>query len=228
MSTHTPGGTRPRSAMSYGLSYVIDIAVPILLYVVLTEVFGIGEFWALVIGTVAAAATTAWSTLRRGHLDGIGVLIILELVASLAFVLIVRDARILLVKPAVLIALGAGYGLLTCFRGRPLGYQYGLISTGNHPERQRAWDTAWRTVPAFRARMRATTVVWAALFLLDAAIRVWFALHADLTTAIVDPQLIEIGLIVLAFVASLVNVPYTKKLMTGLVAQERRETVGAR
>jgi intracellular septation protein A len=214
MTRPAAAGSAPAKGTSYAISYLIDIVAPIAIYLVLHSLLGVDEFLALLIATVVTAANTAIGTVRRGRLDTVGVLVIIELVLSLGFVLITHSAQVLLFKPAVLIGVGALYGLFTCVRGKPLGYHTTMpMVAGGNVDRAVLYERFWNEDPKFRAKLRAMTAAWGIAFLIDSAVRFYYAINADITTAVVTPQLIEFGLIALAIVASATQVPYVKRLV---------------
>src|SRR5262245_52908526 len=112
---------RQASPLSLWLPYLFDILAPFLAYRVV-HAFGLRAVWALTAGGAVAGASTAVNTSRRKGLDAVGLLVVLEIAASLALLVLVRDARLLLIRPSFYTGLAAIYLMTSAVVGVPLSY----------------------------------------------------------------------------------------------------------
>ncbi|WP_284743722.1 VC0807 family protein [Amycolatopsis sp. RTGN1] len=155
------------------LPVVLDLALPIGGYFLLHSGFGLSAFWSLTIAGAATGLHALVTTLRRGKVDALGVLIFLEMGLSAALLIVSGDPRIVLAKPALYLAVAAVYALVTCFTGRPLVLDSGKpFATRGDPALADAYERAWTHSDRFRRTVRGVTAVWAGAFALDAVFRV--------------------------------------------------------
>ena len=168
---------------------LLDVVVPTASYYLLHAV-GVEDFWAL---TLAGAATAAWAvvaTIRRGRLDGLGLLVVLELVLSAALLVVVRDPRIVLLKPSFYTAAAGLYMLWTCLLGRPLSVETSrpFLVEGD-PDRAAAADAAWADDPAFRREHVVQSAVWGVTWLVESVVRGVIVLSTDVATGVWASQI---------------------------------------
>lgn len=151
---------------------LIDIVAPIVVYFILRSI-GVGDVLALTIGGMVTAINALVGTVRRRRLDSIGLLVVAEIVLSIALLLTTQDPRILLIKPSFYVGFAAIYAFATCLVGRPIGYESAKpIATKGDPVRLAAYERAWERSPEFRRTERVITAAWGAAFLADAVLRV--------------------------------------------------------
>jgi hypothetical protein len=159
------------------LPMLVDVVVPLILYFVLKRV-GLNDFWSLTLAGVATGAVTAVNTLRRGKLDFIGVLVILEIVLAVGLLFITNDPRIVAIKPAFYTILTGLYLGVTCFVGRPIVYIAAApMATRGDPVRTIAYERAWTDSAEFRRRQRVMTGAFAVFLLLESVLRVVVVYH---------------------------------------------------
>lgn len=167
-----------------GLPTVLDVVVPIAGYYLLSAL-GVDDFWALTIAGLATAVYTGVSTVRRGRLDGVGTLVVIEIVLSLVLLVVTRDPRIVLLKPSFFTGVAGLYLLWTCLAGRPLTAETSRpFATKGDPELERACDRAWDDSPAFRREHQRLTAVWGVLFAVESVVRAVVVLHVNVSTAV--------------------------------------------
>lgn len=200
---------RPGSA----IPSAIDVVAPIAVYLLLHLVFGLSDLASLMSGAAVAAAATGYTALRRGHMNSVGLLVMIELGISIVLVLVTQNPRILLFKPAVMIGLAGLYLLFTCMVGRPLAYQTVLrvISQGD-AARAAACERAWNSSPEFRMRLRVMTAGWGIPLLFDAVIRVYFALTKPIAEAAVAPHIASVLLIGIALAIAAIQFRRMKRI----------------
>jgi hypothetical protein len=169
------------ASMARGSNFLISIVGPIGVYFLLHSAFRVSEVWSLTAGAGVAAANTVYGAIRRGRIDGISVLVMVELVISIILIVVTRSPRVLLLKPAVSIAVIGFYVLSTCIRGRPTAYQTTLPAIAQGDSAQAAaYERAWITSGEFRRRLRAISAIWGISFLIDAAAGFYFVITASM------------------------------------------------
>lgn len=107
---------KPATPQKLFLPYFFDIVAPILGYLVV-HWFGARAIWALTAGGLIAGASTAVNTIRRKGLDRVGILVILEIVASIGLLFLTRDPRLLLTRPSFYTGIAAVYLMFTSVVG---------------------------------------------------------------------------------------------------------------
>lgn len=155
------------------LPYLLDILVPLVAYYALTAA-GLSSFWALVIGGGLTAAVSLTNTLRRGRLDNLGVLVIVEIVLGLILDLTVRDPRLTLARGSLFIALAGLWVLLNTFGRRPLTVDItkAFAFRKGGAEGVAAFEWLAANSPRFLRIQRSLSAVWSLMFLAYAILRV--------------------------------------------------------
>ncbi|HET7094233.1 MAG TPA: VC0807 family protein [Thermomicrobiales bacterium] len=213
---------------------LIDVVAPIVVYFAL-HALGVGDLLALTAGGVVAGANAIVTTVRRRRLDGVGVLVVLEIALSIVLLLTVRDPRILLIRPAFFAGVGGLFALATCVVGRPLGYQTSRpLATRGDPVRAEAYALAWERSPEFRRVERLITAGWGVALLAEAILRVIvvFRFGPDqIGQSLLASQLPGIVLIVVAVAFTRSFVPTLRRIVDGyvdaLAAERAPQSVGA-
>ncbi|MER6942448.1 VC0807 family protein [Nonomuraea sp. NPDC000554] len=162
----------PGSRIRPLLPLIIDVAVPVVLYLLLKQV-GLDDFWALTVAGLATGVAVTVNTVRRRKMDLIGVLVVLEIVLSIVLLFVTDDPRIVAIKPSFYTALAGVFLGATCFVGRPVIYLTARpLATRGDPEREAAYEKAWRTSAPFRFRQRLMTATFALFLLVESVLRV--------------------------------------------------------
>jgi hypothetical protein len=160
------------TALKIFLPYFFDIVAPFLAYLVAQQ-FGARTILALTVGGLIAAASTAVNTIRRKGLDRIGMLVILEIVVSIVMLLVVHDARLLLIRPSFYTAVAAVYLIYTVFVGRPLSYDGARpMATQGDPVRMEAYEKMWDQSAEFRRTHRLVTFGFGLALMVDSILRI--------------------------------------------------------
>jgi hypothetical protein len=127
----------------------------------------------LLLGSVIALASTTINTLRRGRIDRVGILVLIEIALSIVLLFVWRDPRFLLAKPSLYTAIAGVYLIATSFRGKPLTYDGALqIGTKGDPVRASAFARCWERSSQFRNTLRIASFGWGLACLVDAVLRV--------------------------------------------------------
>lgn len=150
-------------------SLIWDIGAPIIVYYPL-RLLGASEVLALAAATAVALGRIAFVALRDRRFDGFAALLAVMFGIGLALTLATGDPRVILAKDSVITGvLGAAF-LGSCAVGRPL--MYALTRRMLPPERQAEADRRLETDPVYRSRLVTLSVVWGAILLAEAAVRV--------------------------------------------------------
>ena len=89
------GQPRQPRAIVAALPYLLDFLVPLTAFYALTAA-GLSSFWSLTIGGALTGVISVVVAIRRGKLDGLGLLVIAEIALGLALIAITRDPRLVL------------------------------------------------------------------------------------------------------------------------------------
>jgi hypothetical protein len=213
---------------------LIDVVAPIVVYFAL-HALGVGDLLALTAGGLVAGANAIVTTVRRRRLDGVGLLVVLEIALSIVLLVTVRDPRILLIRPVFFAALGGLFALATCVVGRPLVYQTSRpLATRGDPVRAEAYALAWERSPEFRRVERLITAAWGVALLAEAILRVLIVFRFgpdQIGQSLLASQLPGIVLIVAAVAVTRSFVPTLRRIVDGyvdaLAADRSPQGVGA-
>jgi len=164
--------TSPTTVQKVFLPYFFDIVAPFLAYFVV-HWFGARTIFALTAGGLIAATSTAVNTIRRKGLDRVGTLVILEIVVSIVMLIVLKDARLLLIRPSFYTAVAAVYLLYTAFVGRPLSYDGARpMATKGDPARLEAYEKLWDQSAEFRQTHKIVTFGFGVAFMVDSVLRI--------------------------------------------------------
>jgi hypothetical protein len=216
----------PTARVRAFLPLAADLLVPIIGYFVL-HALGMSDVWALTLAGLLTGLHTAYVTVRRGRIDGVGVLIVVELALTVVLLLVSNDPRTVLLKPSFYTAVTAAYLYATCFVGRPVVYEAATpLATDGDPVRLAAYRSAWENSAPFRARERVITAAFGTALLVEAILRavIVFSLPADeVGKSVLAGNAPGVLLVAAALVFTKLQVP----ALTRLVDQEQ-ERLSAR
>ncbi len=170
--TNDAGGEGSKNTNRVFLGYLFDVVAPFLAYL-LVQWFGGKAFWALTVGGLVAGASTAVNSIGRKKLDAVGMLVLLELVASVIFLLVLKDSRLLLIRPSLYTAVASVYLAGSVLAGHPLSFDGAKpMAAKGGPQRLAAYEHAWSNSPEFRRTHNIVTSGFAAAFFADSVLRV--------------------------------------------------------
>jgi hypothetical protein len=157
---------------------VLDIGAPIGLYYGLRGA-GVSNLVALGAGAIVPAVGVIVQLITKRRLDGVGGVVVVSVLATIAGSLITDDTRFLLAREGFITAMW-GLWFLATLRARwgPLARRPAAFALARPlMEGRRAfgavsWEELWDTEPAFRRIWRVSTVMWGVGLLVDAALRV--------------------------------------------------------
>ncbi|WP_274649674.1 VC0807 family protein [Paenibacillus humicola] len=151
---------------------LFDLIVPVIGYYILHQL-GIGDVVALTVSGMAAGASTTVQTIRRRRLDGVGMLVVIEIVFSIALLFWTNDPRVFLIKPSFYVAVAAIYAWVTCFTGRPFTFDASKpMATKGDPIRTAAYERAWERSERFRRGEKWMTAGWGIALMAEAILRI--------------------------------------------------------
>jgi hypothetical protein len=154
------------------LGYLVDVFAPLAAWWV-TRWLGIPMFWGLALGIGIAVVSTGINTFRRGKMDAVGVLVLLEMGASMALLFWLPSPKMLLIRPSFYSGIAAFYLMGSAFAARPLSLEGSKpMATKGDPVRTAAWERAWTEMPQFRMAHRVLTFGTGLALLTDALLRV--------------------------------------------------------
>ncbi|RTL66558.1 MAG: hypothetical protein EKK42_17065 [Pseudonocardiaceae bacterium] len=160
------GARMPVGAMLRGLG--LDIALPVLTYYAL-HLFGVGDYVALLVAALAAAARVVVSVVRHRSLNLFATVMLVVFGLSLALTLISGDEHFFLLKNSIVTgAVGITF-LATAFGPRPLTL---AAAESFNPRRRAELAEEFRTDPHVRRGHRVSSTVWGAGLLAEALIRI--------------------------------------------------------
>ena len=191
---------------------VFDVAMPILAFNVLTS-YGVSTLGALVAGGLFPASNNlrVWAKSRR--LEPLGIIVMTFLAIGTAASLISGSVFVALIKESLLTAT-FGFLCLGSLRAeRPLMFYLNRqFVAGDDPALVEWWNSLWQS-PTFRAAQRLVTAVWGITYLVEALLRVGFAL-------VLSPAKVVAISPVMAFGVMIVLIAWTRRYMLAL--RERR------
>jgi intracellular septation protein A len=210
-----PVGQEPAGGFSFKQmlpTLVFDVAMPIVAFNVLTG-YGVSKLWALAAGGLFPAINNirAWTESRR--LEPLGIIVMAFLAIGTATSLISGSVFFALIKESFLTATFGVICLGSLLFERPLMfYIIRQFVAGDDPARLGWWNGLWQS-PDFRATLRFVTMVWGIVYLVEALLRVGFAL-------VLSPAQVVTISPVMAFGVLILLISWTRRYMRA--AKERR------
>jgi hypothetical protein len=197
---------------------VVDVALPILLFYVLTR-YQVPVLWALVAGGIPPALNNLRVWIKAGRLEPLGIIVVTFLALGAAASLISGSVFFALVKESVLTGVFGLICLASLLAPRPLlFYIIRQFAAGDDPARIEWWNGLWQH-PRFRFRMRVVTAAWGILYLLEACMRVVFALTLTPGQVVIASPAMSVG----ALIALIV---WSRRYLVALRDQRLREERG--
>jgi intracellular septation protein A len=191
---------------------VFDVAMPIIAFNVLTHL-GVSTLLALVAGGLFPAINNLRVWIKSRKLEPLGIIVMTFLAVGTAASLISGSVFFALIKESFLTATFGFLCLGSLFAERPLMFYINRqFVAGDDPVRLAWWNGLWE-LPEFRAAQRFVTAVWGVAYIIEALLRVAFAL-------ILSPAEVVSISPVMAFVVTIVLIAWNRRYMLAL--RERR------
>ncbi len=154
---------------------VLDIGAPIGVYYGLRAA-GLSNLVALGAGAIVPAVGVIIQLITRRRLHGVGGVVVVSVLATIAGSLITDSPRFLLARDGFITALWGLWFLATLRAGwarRPAAFALARpLMEGRRSFGTASWDQLWASEPAFRRIWRVSTIVWGVGMLADAVLRV--------------------------------------------------------
>ncbi|HEY1350887.1 MAG TPA: VC0807 family protein [Ktedonobacteraceae bacterium] len=163
--------SRGAAILSLAGSIVINLALPIVLYLALKKYTSASDFLALVLSGVPPMVDGIVGVIRRKRIDLLAGIVLASLLISLILIALGSSPKVYLVRESFFTAaFGLAY-LVSLFFPRPLAFYFArYFATGNHPENIPWFDSLWQ-YREFRHTMSVVTLVWGMGFLFEAVVR---------------------------------------------------------
>ena len=174
---------------------VFDVAMPIVVFYVLTRCH-VSTLWALVASGLSPAinALRVWVKSRR--LQPLGMIVMTLLAIGTAASLISGSVFFALIKESFLTATFGFICLGSLFAARPLMFYINRqFVAGDDSVRLEWWNGLWQ-YPNFRAALRFVTAVWGIAYLVEALLRIGFALVLSPAQVVVISPVMGFGLMI--------------------------------
>jgi len=207
-TTSRPSGTAGAGKSGGGLGatlrpLALDVAVPVGLYYVLRDGFGVSLVLALAASSVLPAVRSVAGFARERRVNGLAALMLAVSVAGLAISFTSGNPRWMIAKDSVISSVIAVAMLVSAVAGRP------LMSAGLKPfltrglaGRTAAWDRLSAGPGRFRRLERRYTAVWGIVLLADCVARVIGAFTLPVGTMVWLSTVMIVAAIGLAIVVS--------------------------
>jgi hypothetical protein len=192
---------------------VVDVAMPIISFNLLIH-YGVSTLWALAAGGLFPASNNIRVWIKTRKLEPLGIIVMSFLVVGTAASLISGSVFFALIKESFLTAAFGFICLGSLLAERPLMFYLNRqFVAGDDPVRLAWWNGLWDEFPNFRAAQRFVTAVWGIAYLLEAFLRVGFAILLS------PAQVVAISPI-MAFGVTIALIAWTRRYM--LAMRERR------
>jgi hypothetical protein len=201
-SASPEGQPRQARAIIAALPYLLDFTVPLVAFYALTAA-GLSSFWSLTIGGALTGVISVVNTIRRGKLDGLGLLVIAEIALSLVLIATTRDPRLVLARSSLYLALAGIWVLASAVIGRPVTINtskaFAARSDGQNGIAAVEWLAA-NSAPFLRIH-RGLSALWGGMFLLYAVVRVIIIYSTSVSRAVSIseiPGIVAVGICLIA------------------------------
>jgi hypothetical protein len=204
------------------LTALLEVALSVGGYYLL-RAFGVDVLWALTVPAAAVGSVAVVVTLRRRRIDMIGLLVIVEIVATITLSLATQSPRIAALREVAYILVGGLFCLATLLRRTPLTHTAAASAASfGDPKRVAAFEHAWADVPKYRRWQRLLTATIGLIMVGACAERAYVlaaAPDAEIAHAVDVSNTIGFAMIASVVVASAVLIQPARKIIEELAAQ---------
>jgi intracellular septation protein A len=195
---------------------VFDVAMPIVAFNVLVHC-GVSTLWALVAGGLFPALNNLRVWIKSRRLEPLGIIVMSFLAVGTAASLISGSVFFALIKESFLTATFGFICLGSLMAERPLMFYINRqFVAGDDPIKLEWWNGLWE-FPHFRAAQRLVTTVWGIAYIVEALVRVGFAL-------VMSPAQVVAISPVMAFGVTIALIAWTRRYMLAMRERRIRET----
>lgn len=191
---------RRATMLSLASSIVINIVLPIVLYLALKKYANASDFLALAISGVPSMVDGIIGILRRKRVDLLSGVVVASILISLILIALGSSPKVYLIRESFFTAaFGLAY-LISLLFPRPLAFYFARhFATGNHPENIPWFDSLWQ-YREFRHTMNVITVVWGLGFLFEAALRTFLVIVLSIEQFVIISPFVLYGCIGILFI----------------------------
>ncbi len=194
---------------------IYDVAMPIIAFNLLTK-YGVSTLLALVAGGIFPAANNIITFVKSRRLEPLGIIVMIFLAVGSAASLISGSVFFALIKESFLTATFGLICLFSLFAERPLMfYIVRQFVAGDDPMRLEWWNGLWQ-FDSFRRSQRVATTVWGVAYIIEALLRVAFAL-------VMSPAQVVAISPVMAFGVMILLIMWTRRYLTAMRDRRIRE-----
>lgn len=194
---------------------ICDVAMPIVAFNLLTK-YGVSTLLALVAGGIFPAANNIVTFIRSRRLEPLGIIVIIFLAVGTAASLISGSVFFALIKESFLTATFGLICLFSLLAERPLMFYINRqFVAGDDPVRLEWWNGLWQS-ENFRASQRLVTTVWGVAYIIEALLRVAFAM-------VMSPAQVVAISPVMAFGVMILLIMWTRRYMLAMRERRARE-----
>jgi hypothetical protein len=170
----------PPSTWTLLRPYVFDIAGPFIGYAV-AHLLGSSGLWAMTAAGAISALSAGISSIRRKGLDAVGALVFAEILVAIAIMILVREERLLLIRPSIYTAVASVFLLVSAFSGKPLSYAGArTMAARGGAARIAAYERTWQTSADFRRTHFWVTLGFGVALAVDSLLRVVIVYQAPI------------------------------------------------
>ena len=187
--------SRMATILSLAGSVVINIVLPIALYLALKKYTNASDFLALVLSGVPPMVDGIVGIIRRKRIDLLAGIVLASILISLILIALGSSTKVYLVRESFFTAaFGLAY-LVSLLFPRPLAFYFArYFATGNHPENIPWFDSLWQ-YREFRHTMSVITVVWGIGFLFEAVFRTFLVIVLSTEQFVIISPFVLYGII---------------------------------
>jgi hypothetical protein len=204
------------------LSSLLEIVLSIGGYYVLRAA-GVSVFWALTVPAVAVAIVAVVVTIRRRRVDMIGLLVLMEITATITLSLATQSPRVAALREAAYVLIAGVFCLVTLVHRMPLAHaSASSMASFGDPKREQAFERAWRDVPEYRLRQRLLTASIGLIMVAAAITRASILLFTpddQIAHAVDVCNIVTFVMLGMLVVASVVLIQRPRKIIEQLLEQ---------
>ncbi len=152
--------------------FAIDLGLPIALYYLL-HLVGVSNLLALGICALLPAGNVAHQMVTRRRTDGVGLVVVVTVAATIVMSLATQSPRFLLARDGLITGLWGAWFVASVRARRPVAFVLARpLMEGRRVFSAGSWDALWDSEPRFRRIWRMASVMWGVGLLVDGAVRV--------------------------------------------------------
>ena len=124
---------------------MINIVLPIVLYLVLKKYTGASDFFALVLSGLPPMVDSIVGIIRRKRIDLLSGIVLASILISLILIALGSSPKVYLIRESFFTATFGLVYLVSLLFPRPLAFYFArYFATGNHPENIPWFDSLWQ------------------------------------------------------------------------------------